>query len=126
MIYTDKQKNIYLFKGDSGSLIFKNLPTDKNYTLFFAIVDEETGKIINEIFTNTLYLSEITLDIPVTFTNDLKIDSGESERIFKYGVKICCGIEEHTLIPKVDISGDIPIFNNAPDFVLKQKFAEGV
>lgn len=126
MIYTDKLKNIYLFKGDSGSLLFKNIPTDKNYTLFFSIVDEESGKIINEISTNTLHLEEIILNIPVSFTDKLKFESGENERIYKYGVKLCNGIEEHTLVPKVDILGDTPIFKNAPDFVLKQKFVEGV
>lgn len=118
--------NIYLYQGDSGNIKITNLPNDRNYLLYFAISDPDTNKIIGEELTyQTEYRPSVEITLSSSLTDKLTIPDGESKGIYQWGLKLCLGDEENTLIPKVKLQEEIPIFQNAPKVFVMQKYVEG-
>ena len=64
----DKNGNITLIQGDSGSLVINGLKTDKNYTVFFAIQDSNRKPVGNEFQVNTNKASSIVFELTGDFT----------------------------------------------------------
>lgn len=118
--------NIYLNQGDSGNIKITNLPDDRNYMLFFAISDPETNKIIGEELTyQTEYRPSVEITLSSSLTDKLTIPDGENKGVYQWGLKLCYGDEENTLIPKVKLDGNTPIFQNAPKVFVMPKYVEG-
>ena len=125
-IYVANDGSISLYQGDSGNITFKGLPQDKNYSVHFAFYDPEYNQIVGEdLVLNAEYNSEVSFPISASFTDNLKVLSGESCRIYNYGLKICSGEDEYTLIPKVEIVDGKPVFQSAPLVYVYPKYVEG-
>ena len=117
------EQNIYLRKGDTGQVEFRGLPTDKTYTAYFSVFDEESNKILAELSVLADEGSAIFL-FSNEFTDSLKV--GE----WTYGLKICSGTGtsamEDTLLPRTYVENNEIIQEPAPKFVVYEKVVEGV
>lgn len=102
----DNNGNITCVQGDNGELSVNGLPTDKNYTLYFAIQDEKKHPIGAEIAISTLQQSSVVVVIPATLT-DLLTVKDEFETYY-YGIKLCdsFGLEDTLLLGNSKI-GDV-------------------
>lgn len=96
----DKNGNITLVQGDSGQLIVNGLPTDKDYTVYFAVQDENRQPVGGEIQVNTNKASFVIFVISGTLTDLLAVKKGEDSAIYYYGLKICDdnGLEDTMLL----------------------------
>lgn len=86
--------DLQTWDGDSGTITIKGLPTDVNdYVLFLEIHGEKD--IVKEVPLNGE--SQVSIDISVEDTE--KLGPGQ----WTYGVKLCQGGTENTLIPNLKI-----------------------
>lgn len=116
-------KNLWMYKGDTGNIIFSGLPKDKVYTVYFSIFDEEGEKIIKEIVATT-FVQETgvaTFVIDEATSNSLKV--GE----FTYALKLCVEADgsEDTVIPETKLENGVYSQEAAPSFIVYQKRVEG-
>lgn len=125
-IYVSKNGNIHFYKGDSGNITFKGLPTDKNYSVYLAISDPETNATVgDELVIISNYSNSVTFTLASDFTDKFSVDEDNLFSVYQYGLKICSGADEYTLIPKVEIVNENPIFKPAPKVIVHKKFVEG-
>lgn len=125
-IYVSKNGNIHFYKGDSGNITFKGLPTDKNYSVCLAISDPETNETIgDELVIGSNFLSSVTFTLSSDFTDQFNVDEENLFSVYQYGLKICSESDEYTLIPKVEIVKENPVFKPAPKVIVHKKFVEG-
>lgn len=107
--FTDDNGNITLVQGDNGELVVTGLPTDKNYTLYFNIYDENRKFIGSEVFVNTNKNETVTLDISASLTDYMNVKKEDDFAIYYYGLKLCYtdeGIEDTLLIGNSNL-GDL-------------------
>lgn len=121
-IYVDLEGNISCRKGDGGNVYVTGIPTDDNYKVSLGVVNPPDRVILNEIIVDSNKLSEVTIPVPVAFTESLGVGR------FYYGIKLTGsdGVEQ-TVIPNsyMDEQGQIEIA--APNtFIVKPKLAEGL
>lgn len=119
-IFSNK-KNLWMYKGDTGNILFSGLPKDKAYTVYMSIFDEDGEKIIKEIVATNFNQSTgvATFIIDETISNDLKV--GE----FTYALKICSGGSEDTVIPETKLENGVYSQEAAPSFIVYSKRVEG-
>lgn len=85
----DNNGNITMIQGDSGTLSVSGIPTDKNYTVYFAIQDENRNSIGTELYVNTNRNSTVMFIITGVLTDLLKVKKGEETATYYYGIKLC-------------------------------------
>lgn len=123
-IYVDKDLNIELYKGDTDSLVFRNLPKDKSYSVYFSIFNEDNGKIIKELSANEFNQTSGTATFCFTqsITNDFKV--GENT----WALKMCYPAEniENTIVPKLEVVNGEIVQQPSPMFTVLEKRVEGV
>ena len=85
----DKDGNITLIQGDSGELVINGLPTDKNYSVYFAIQDENRNPIGSEIELDTNNSSSVIFTITGSLTNLLTVKKDDETATYYYGIKLC-------------------------------------
>lgn len=96
----DNNGNITMVQGDTGQLVINGIPTDKNYTAYFAIQDEDRKPIGNELEVQTKKQPSIVFVINSNLTDLMTVKRDEETAIYYYGVKICSeeGFEDTLLI----------------------------
>ena len=87
--FVDKNGNITLIQGDSGSLKIKGLNTDKNYTIYLAIKDRNRNPIGHELSLNSNFNNTVVFEFTPDFTDLLKVNKNELYTIYFYGIKVC-------------------------------------
>ena len=126
-IYVSQNGDIHLFKGDSGNITFTGIPEDKNYTVYFAISEPDSGTIIgDELSVSSSNNTSVTFTLSASYTDQLASNSDDSVAVYQYGLKLCSNSDEYTVIPKVVIKNNEPSFLPAPKVIVHQKFVEGV
>lgn len=105
----DENGNITLVQGDSGQLVVNGLPTDKEYTVYFAIQDENRKPIGSEISVEANKTSSVVFVLLGSLTDLLPVKKGEDTATYYYGVKICTsdGNIEDTLLLGNSKIGDL-------------------
>lgn len=120
-IYIDENKNIYLRKGDTGQILIKGVPI--GYNVYLSIYNPDTNKIIKETQPVDAISGRAIIEFSNVFSDSLKV--GE----WLYGVKICSGSgissTEDTLLPRMYIQDGQLIQEQAPSFVVFDKYVEG-
>ena len=114
-------KNLFIRKGDTGNVVYRGLPTDKNYTVYHSIYDPDTYKILGEIpGTFTQATGAVVFSFDTDYTDNLPV--GEWE----YGLKICAGGTEDTILPRAytNDNGEL-VREPAPMFTVWDKVVEG-
>lgn len=119
-IYSSGQ-NIYLRQGDTGNITYKGLPKDKSYNVYLSVYNPDTNIILRELqaasFTQSTGVAIFTFN--EDFSNSLPV--GEWE----YGLKICAGGSEDTILPQTTIEDGEIVKYPAPSFVVDNKVTEG-
>lgn len=127
MTILNKGQDLYMRKGDTGDIIFTGLPTDKVYTAYMSVYDEEKGKILTvpELSaTVNQQTGAVSIWVNEDFSNALPVG------YWVYGFKIKSEsngvISEDTLIPRsyIDENGNL-INEPAPAFTVDEKIVEG-
>lgn len=96
----DNNGNITMVQGDSGQLVINGLNTDKNYSVYFAIQDENRKPIGNEIVVNSNNQASVVFVLTPDLTDLLKVNQNDETATYYYGVKVCddTGYEDTMLI----------------------------
>ena len=104
----DNDGNITMIQGDTGRLVVNGLMTDQNYTVYFAIQDEDRKPIGNEISVQSNSQPTVVFELSSNLTDLLKVGQDEETHEYYYGVKTCTadGFEDTLIIGDGDM-GDI-------------------
>ena len=104
----DNNGNITMVQGDSGQLVINGLNTDKNYSVYFAIQDENRRPIGNEIKVQSNSQPIVVFELTADLTDLLKVGQDEETHEYYYGIKTCTkdGFEDTVIIEDGQI-GDI-------------------
>ena len=100
--------DITLVQGDSGEIVIEGLPSDSNYSVYFAFYNENR-KTIGEEVMQTYSASVVTMFIPSSLTDLLTVNKDDDYTEYYYGIKICnesTGYEDTMCINDSDI-GDL-------------------
>jgi len=114
-------KNLWLYQGDTGNILFSGLPMDKAYTVYMSIFDEDGEKIIKEITATSFNQATgvATFVVDEDASNSLQV--GE----FTYALKICSDGSEDTVIPETKLEDGVYSQEAAPSFIVYPKRVEG-
>ena len=115
-IVDEETGDITLVQGDSGEYIVSDLPTDKNYSLYFAIQDENRNPVGPEINVEANGSSTVTFSIVPSLTDLLTVIRGEETQDYYFGIKICYAADnfEDTLLLGNKNLGDLNIITVYP------------
>lgn len=111
----DNDGNITIIQGDTGRLVVNGLMTDQNYTVYFAIQDENRRPIGNEISVQSNSQPTVVFELSSNLTDLLKVGQDEETHEYYYGVKTCTadGFEDTLIIGSGDM-GDRNIITVYP------------
>ena len=85
----DENGNITMVQGDTGRLVVNGLNTDKNYTVYFAIQDENRRPVGNEVNVESNMQPTVVFELASQLTDLLKVAEDEETHTYYYGVKTC-------------------------------------
>ena len=85
----DKNGDITLIQGDSGTITVNGIKTDKSYTVHFGIQDRKRRPVGNEIVVNSNGMSTVVFELTGNFTDLLKVDKNKCFETYFYGIKVC-------------------------------------
>lgn len=96
----DKNANISMIQGDSGTLVIEGLNTEKNYTVYLAVQNKNREPVGNELSLSSNNSSSVIFHLTGSYTDAFIVPKGESCAIYYYGIKICDSTDnsEDTLI----------------------------
>ena len=96
----DEKGNIKIIQGDSGIIVFNNIPIDKNYKAFFGVQDAERNPIGSEIMVETLMKPSVAICMTGNYTDLFVVPDDQKSAIYYYGLKLCYEADgtEDTLI----------------------------
>lgn len=117
--YVDKNYNIYIRKGDSGTVIIKGIPNDNTYKVSLGLVDPDTQRIVKE-FTSQSAGGMANINFSVADTESL-----EAPKKYFYGIKLTLNGEEATVIPNAGKKCDYLNIQQMPTFNVLLKLVEG-
>lgn len=119
--------SIKLYQGDSGTIVFNGIPTDKNWKVFFSIIDLKKNQILLKKMMESNKEEKVVFTLMADETDKLDVQKGKNYTSYNYGLKICDDIgTEDTLIPKVTVNenGNV-VFRTAPVVQVYPKYVEG-
>lgn len=85
----DENGNITMVQGDTGRLVVNGLNTDQNYTVYFAIQDENRRPVGNEVNVESNMQPTVVFELASQLTDLLKVAVDEETHTYYYGVKTC-------------------------------------
>lgn len=85
----DEKGTITLYQGDSGDVVVLGLDTSKNYTVYFAILDEKGNLIGNELQVASNKSDFVVFSLTADFTDLLKVSRDKNYALYTYGIKVC-------------------------------------
>lgn len=85
----DENGNITMVQGDTGRLVVNGLNTDQNYTVYFAIQDENRRPVGNEVNVQSNMQPTVVFELASQLTDLLKVADDEETHTYYYGVKTC-------------------------------------
>ena len=85
----DENGNITIVQGDTGRLVVNGLNTDQNYTVYFAIQDENRRPIGNEVNVQSNMQPTVVFELASQLTDLLEVAEDEETHTYYYGVKTC-------------------------------------
>lgn len=85
----DKNGNISMVQGDSGLITIRGLNPNKNFTVYFAIQDENRKPVGEELSVSSNNNTYVMFQLTGSFTDLLKVRKDEPFATYYYGLKIC-------------------------------------
>ncbi len=102
----DKNANISMVQGDSGTIVIEGLNTDKNYAVYFAVQDKNREPVGDEIMLNSNNSANVIFHLTGSYTDAFTVPRGASCETYYYGIKICdsnSNIEDTLILADSDI-----------------------
>lgn len=92
--------SITMYQGDTGQIILNGLPTDKDYTVYFAIQNSLREPIGDEVSVEARKNDSVVIELSGILTDLLVVPEESKKETYYYGLKICTsdGKVEDTLI----------------------------
>jgi hypothetical protein len=81
--------NITMYQGDSIEIVINGIPTDQNYTVYFAAQDAERNPVGSEISVDSLGEGSVAIKLTGNYTNLFVVDPEVKSQNYYYGIKIC-------------------------------------
>lgn len=85
----DDKGNISMIQGDSGTIVIRGLNPNKNFTVYFAVQDENRKPVGGELYVSSNNNSYVIFQLSGSYTDLLKVKKDEPCTIYYYGLKIC-------------------------------------
>lgn len=85
----DKNGDISLIQGDSGTITVNGIDTDKNYTVYFGIQDRNRKPVGQELFVNSNGMSSVVFELTGEYTDILTVRKNKNFEVYFYGIKVC-------------------------------------
>ncbi len=85
----DKNGNISIIQGDSGLITIRGLNPNKNFTVYFAIQDQNRNPIGEELSVESNNNDYVVFRLTGSYTDLLRVRKDEPFAIYYYGLKIC-------------------------------------
>lgn len=109
MILIDNDGTMFLYQGDSGTIVVEGLDSNKSYTAYFAVQDENRNLIGQELQVAVNNSESVTFVLTPGFTDLLTVPNKKPYKVYYYGIKVCTQNpdEEDTLFVENGIYGDL-------------------
>lgn len=85
----DENGNISIIQGDSIEIPLEGIPTDQNYSIYFAMQDKERNPIGNEVIVESFNSPEVIIFVTAKLTDLLTVPTEQKKEIYYYGIKSC-------------------------------------
>lgn len=103
-----------LYQGDSGILVLRSLPTDKNYSVGVTILDLENRVVVAERLVNTNKSDTVFFYFTPQITDQLQVDLLQSFARYQYIVKLHDGSTVTPLYFKGKVATDLNLLTVYP------------
>lgn len=99
-------------QGDSGEIHVNGLNPEKNYYVYFAIVDENYTRIGNEIMVTSNNSETVTIKLSASYTDLLEVGQGEEVATYYWGIKLIevGSSDEDTVTPDFNKKNVIQVY----------------
>lgn len=122
--------DLKLYCGDTGNLRISNLPTDKNYKVYWEIIRAKTQEKVFELELDSNQADNVLFNLDSKHSDLLTVPNINTPETYYWSIKICdpkTGAED-TVIPKtrVDPETGLATFSKPYKLIVLYKMVEGL
>ena len=122
--------DLKLYCGDTGNLRISNLPTDKNYKVYWEIIRAKTQETVFELDLDSNQADNVLFNLDSKHSDLLTVQNINTPETYYWSIKICDPVTgaEDTVIPKtrVDPGTGLATFSKPYKLIVLYKMAEGL
>lgn len=122
--------DLKLYCGDTGNLRISNLPTDKNYKVYWEIIRAKTQETVFELELDSNQADNVLFNLDSKHSDLLTVSNINTPETYYWSIKICdpeTGAED-TVIPKTRVDPDtgLATFSKPYKLIVLYKMVEGL
>ena len=122
--------DLKLYCGDTGNLRISNLPTDKNYKVYWEIIRAKTQETVFELELDSNQADNVLFNLDSKHSDLLTVPNINTPETYYWSIKICdpqTGAED-TVIPKTRVDPDtgLATFSKPYKLIVLHKMVEGL
>lgn len=122
--------DLKLYCGDTGNLRISNLPTDKNYKVYWEIIRAKTQEKVFELELDSNQADNVLFNLDSKHSDLLTVPNINTPETYYWSIKICdpqTGAED-TVIPKTSVDPDtgLATFSKPYKLIVLYKMVEGL
>ena len=122
--------DLKLYCGDTGNLRISNLPTDKNYKVYWEIIRAKTQETVFELGLDSNQADNVLFNLDSKHSDLLTVPNINTPETYYWSIKICdpeTGAED-TVIPKTRVDPDtgLATFSKPYKLIVLYKMVEGL
>ena len=122
--------DLKLYCGDTGNLRISNLPTDKNYKVYWEIIRAKTQETVFELELDSNQADNVLFNLDSKHSDLLTVPNINTPETYYWSIKICdpgTGAED-TVIPKTRVDPDtgLATFSKPYKLIVLYKMVEGL
>lgn len=122
--------DLKLYCGDTGNLRISNLPTDKNYKVYWEIIRAKTQETVFELELDSNQADNVLFNLDSQHSDQLTVPNINTPETYYWSIKICdpeTGAED-TVIPKTKVDPDtgLATFSKPYKLIVLYKMVEGL
>lgn len=122
--------DLKLYCGDTGNLRISNLPTDKNYEVYWEVIRAKTQESVFELEVDSNNADNVLFNLDSDHSDLLTVPNINTPETYYWSIKICdpeTGAED-TVIPKTKVDPDtgLATFSKPYKLIVLYKMVEGL
>lgn len=122
--------DLKLYCGDTGNLRISNLPTDKNYKVYWEIIRAKTQETVFVLELDSNQADNVLFNLDSKHSDLLTVPNINTPETYYWSIKICdpeTGAED-TVIPKTRVDPDtgLATFSKPYKLIVLYKMVEGL